>query len=111
MDLNSHFKLIEITNLSTINQFWVYELITPLIIKFSSDSKFLAILGITSRYQSAIFFMDPFIGKKLAVISFAYSLCFKIKDLSFRPQTNDEFITMGVQHASKWKYKAGSLEF
>ena len=110
-EINSQFTLMDITSKSIIKTFQLTGLVTPLIIRFSSDSRNCVILGITSKYQASIYFIDVFKGKKMAVLTLAYSLVFKIKDIQFVPQINNEFITVGIQHLSLWKYKANNLEF
>lgn len=55
--------------------------------------------------------MDPYSGTQKALITLNHSLNFKIRDLKFVPLKNDEFMTVGIQHASRWKYSAGSFVF
>ena len=54
---------------------------TPLLIRFSDDSKHIVILGVTISYKSAIYLIDYFSFKQIAAITLSNSLIFKIKDL------------------------------
>lgn len=89
IETNSNLRLLDVSNFSLVNEFKVSELIIPLKMKFSRDSNYILILGTTAFYHSSLYYVDPFKGKTLAIISFAYSLPFKIKDLDFLPCSND----------------------
>ena len=78
--------------------------------KTSPDGRFLVVLGINVSYKSSLYFIELEKGKLLACLNLSYSLVFKIRDLEFTNR-NDEFLTVGIHHFSKFKYKAGILEF
>ena len=84
-EINSNLRIFDVSSFSLVNEFRVSELVTPLIIKFSPDNNFMVIQGITCYYHSSLYFVDPFKGQTLAIISFCYSLPYKIKDLEFFP--------------------------
>ena len=85
--------------------------VNPLYIKFSDDTNYLICYGIMNDYTGSLYYIDRRGPEILAISNFCHSLPFKIKDLDFLPFKNNEFITVGIQHISVWKYRAGTMEF
>ena len=80
-------------------------------IKYSSDKKRLVVIALTENYTQILMLLDNQTGEILGSCEFNYSIPFRIKDVDFLPKSNDEFVTIGMQHLSHWKLKGGLLVF
>ena len=80
-------------------------------IKYSSDKKRLLVIALTENYTQILMLIDNHTGEILGYCEFNYSIPFRIKDMDFLPKSNDQFVTIGMQHLSHWKLKGGLLVF
>ena len=80
-------------------------------IKYSSDKKRLVCIALTEHYTQVVMLIDNNTGEILGSNDFSYSIPFRIKDVDFLPKSNDEFVTIGFQHLSKWKLQGGIITF
>jgi WD40 repeat protein len=78
-------------------------------IKYSGDKKRLACIALTESYSQLVMLIDNSTGEILGSTEFTYSIPFRIKEVEFLPKSNDEFVTLGLQHLSKWKLNGGLL--
>jgi WD40 repeat protein len=80
-------------------------------IKYSGDKKRLACIALTESYSQVVMLIDNNTGEILGSTEFTYSVPFRIKEIDFLPKSNEEFVTLGLQHLSHWKLKGGLLIF
>ena len=78
-----------------------------LLVKYSYDSKYIVAVGLTKFYTQCVYFIDVKSGNALGAADFQYSIAFKIKEVEFLPRNNQEFITLGAQHMTLWKFNGG----
>ena len=82
-----------------------------LTIKYSFDARFMVVIGLTKDYTQTVFFIDVKEGSIMGCVDYQYSIAFKIKEAEFLPRNNQEFITLGAQHMSRWKFIGGLLNY
>jgi hypothetical protein len=78
-----------------------------LLVKYSYDSKYIVAVGLTKFYTQCVYFIDVKSGCALGAADYQYSIAFKIKEVEFLPRNNQEFITLGAQHMTLWKFNGG----
>lgn len=106
---NSILYFWDLTSQSYLYQIKLEGCYMPYIIRFSNDSKFLVCFGLTIDRIPSIYYICV---QKLKIESFCclrFSLPFIIKDVSFLPVKNNEFITVGINHISRWTSFNGLL--
>jgi WD40 repeat protein len=106
-------KLItwELTTNTFIKSWTLENCCVVLNIRYSSDKKRLVCIALTETYMQVVMLIDNATGEILGSTEFSYSIPFRIKDVDFLPKSNDEFVTIGFQHLSKWKLKGGLITF
>lgn len=78
-------------------------------LKYSGDKKRLVCIALTESYSQMVMLIDNSTGEILGSTEFSYSIPFRIKEVEFLPMSNDEFVTLGFQHLSRWKLNGGLL--
>lgn len=80
-------------------------------ISFSGDMKRIVTVILTKDYTQRVYLLET---KKLEVIGmseFGFSTPIRIKDVMFAYKSNSEFITIGLQHMTRWSFEGGLLIF
>lgn len=80
-------------------------------ISFSGDMKRIVAVILTKDYTQRLYLLET---RKLEVIGMSelgFSTPVKIKDAMFVHKSNSEFITIGLQHMTRWSYEGGLLMF
>lgn len=111
--LQKKAKLItwELTTNTFVKEWTLENCCVVMNIKYSGDKKRLACVALTENYSQLVMLLDNGTGEILGSTEFAYSVPFRIKEVEFLPKSNEEFVTLGLQHLSHWKLNGGLLTF
>lgn len=110
-DIFSSLMFWEITSKTFRGSVTLTNCVSPQLIRFSDDMKSVIVLGWVQNHNSCMYFVDIHKYKILAMLDLKHSPTFKIWDAVFIPRHNDQFISVGLVHASSWRYRAEVLEF
>ncbi|EGR29518.1 PH domain protein [Ichthyophthirius multifiliis] len=86
---------------------------SPMILKakFAHNNRHICVVALTNDYTMCVYLVDSGAPQILGCCNFPYTLPYKIKDLSFLPNSINKFITCGIQHMSLWKFNGSILSF
>jgi WD40 repeat protein len=104
-------KLItwELTTFTFVKEWTLDNCCVILNLKYSGDKKRIVCIALTESYSQMVMLIDNSTGEILGSTEFNYSIPFRIKEVEFWPKSNDEFVTLGFQHLSRWKLNGGLL--
>lgn len=111
--IQSKAKLVlwELTSMTYLKSLTLDDCCVVLNISFSYNRKRIACVALTKSYTQRVYLID---GKEFKIIAgneLKFSTPIKIKDIEFLPKSDSEFITIGLQHMSRWQLKGGNLTF
>lgn len=99
------------TSKSFVGKVSLFDCVSVLLSRFSTDCKYLAALGLTRSYCPVLYYVGVDRREVLSLLVLSFSSPSKVKDIDFVTDTNDEFVSVGVVHASRWSFAGGVLGF
>ena len=109
--INPFLMLWDITTTTFLQKTQFTGCISITNIKFSEDYSKTICLAQQRTLRQGVYLLEMFSGTILAFCVFENSDFSRIKDLSFLPESNSQFLTCGIQHLSLWEYRGGLLNF
>ncbi|CAD8183513.1 unnamed protein product [Paramecium pentaurelia] len=111
IELNAKLLIWDICSRTCVKNIVINNAVMIMNIKFAYDNRHLICNAITQEYRQEILLIDSENHQVLGVVTYTYSIPYKIKDLEFYPNSVFRFVTCGVQHMSCWQFAGGSLTF
>ena len=120
---DSNTVCVALNGIKSLIGFWSVDLWCPknhlyldscsqiLIARFSSDSKYMACIGINQKYTPVIQFIDAVSCTIVAYSEFVNFVSFRFKDIAFCPSNPLRFITVGMQHIASWRVIGDLMNF
>lgn len=110
-ELNARILIWEICSRTCIKTMKLNNCTAIQIIKFAFDSQHICAVGTSLDYTQVVYLIDSAKSQILGCVNLLNTLPFKIKDISFFPNSIHQFVTCGFQHMSIWKYSGSVLSF
>lgn len=101
----------EVTSKSFLGKVLLGDCVSVIFVRFSFDSKFVMCAGLNYEYKTTIYYISVNKMEVLSFLTLNYSTPHKIKDCAFVHSKNNEFVTVGLIHATNWFFKGGVLNF